>query len=286
MQIAAMIFTGALTVLLPLGLMAFYHRRGGSWAAFFTGAGTFFVFAMVLEQLLHALVLASPLGGIIQGNIWLYGLYGGLAAGIFEETGRLLAFRFLLKKHTAPATALAYGAGHGGIEAVLTVGLTMLSNLLLLAMLKSGTVTDPAVREAAEAVAAVPAGMFLWAALERLAAVAIHVCCSVLVFTAVRQAGKRWLFPVAVGAHAALDFLAVTVNALAGTAPAELATAAFAALTVCFTAWVYRNLKNMPKPLDLPPGGSGTIKERGGVSGEDQRGGGPGGGHQKEHPLL
>ena len=34
-----------------------------------------------MEQLFHGLVLFSGIGAVIQGNIWLYGLYGGLAAG-------------------------------------------------------------------------------------------------------------------------------------------------------------------------------------------------------------
>lgn len=46
-------------------------------------------------------------------------------------------------------TALAYGVGHGGIEAMLIVGLTMVSNVALLLLAESGTVTDPTVLEAA-----------------------------------------------------------------------------------------------------------------------------------------
>ncbi len=249
MQTAAIAFTGLLTLALPLGLMLWYRRMGGRWSDFFTGAGTFVLFALVLEQLLHTLVLRSPLGGAVQNTIWLYGLYGGLAAGLFEETGRFVAFRFFLKKHTAPATALAYGAGHGGAEAVLVVGVTMVNNLLLLSMLQSGAITDPAVLSAAQAVAAAPAGMFLWAALERVAAVALHVCNSVLVFVAVRQPGKGRLFCVAVLAHAAVDFLAVVLNATAGVAAAELATVAVTALVACLATKVYQNLQKIqPSP--------------------------------------
>ena len=247
MQIAAIVFTGLLTPALPLGLMLWYHRKGGRWSAFWVGAGTFIVFALVLEQALHALVLGSPLGGAIQGNIWLYGLYGGLAAGLFEETGRLIAFRSLLKKHTAPATALAYGAGHGGAEAVLVVGAAMLNNLLVLLLAGSGAVTDPAVLSAAETVAAVPVWTFLWTALERVLAVALHVSNSVLVFAAARRPGKGWLYLAAVLLHTGANFLAVTLNAKAGIAAAEAATAAVAVLAACLAGIVYQNLKKAQK---------------------------------------
>ena len=61
------------------------------------GAAVFIVFALVLETILNQIVLKGPHGAAITGNIWYYALYGGLAAGIFEETGRFLAMKFLLK---------------------------------------------------------------------------------------------------------------------------------------------------------------------------------------------
>ena len=68
---------------------------------------------------------------VIRGNIWLYALYGGLMAGLFEETGRYLAFSFALKKYRAKnVNALMYGAGHGGFEAIVIVGLTMINNIV------------------------------------------------------------------------------------------------------------------------------------------------------------
>ena len=88
----------ALTAIVPLGVMAFLRGRGGRWRDFLVGAGTFFLFALVLEQILHTLVFTSPLGPVLQGNIWLYGLYGGLAAGVFEEAGRFAAFKLVLRE--------------------------------------------------------------------------------------------------------------------------------------------------------------------------------------------
>ena len=86
------------------------------------GAGVFFVFALVLESMVHQVVLQGPNGKIILDNIWYYALYGGLAAALFEETGRFLAMKFVLKKEPGTAlTAVGYGIGHGGIEMLLIV---------------------------------------------------------------------------------------------------------------------------------------------------------------------
>ncbi|MDE6282170.1 MAG: YhfC family intramembrane metalloprotease, partial [Oscillospiraceae bacterium] len=122
--IAAIVAVIILVIAVPLGIMLFLRKRGGAWTTFLIGAGTFILFAMILEQLFHGPVLFSGIGAMIQGNIWLYGLYGGLAAGLFEETGRFLAFRFALRRRQDRITSLTYGIGHGGIEAFLIAGLT------------------------------------------------------------------------------------------------------------------------------------------------------------------
>ena len=96
------------------------------------GAAVFLVFALVLESTVHRLVLTGERGALIQGNIVYYALYGGLMAGLFEETGRFLAMKFLLKKHpAAPGAGVAYGLGHGGAEMLLLFGLSMISTFSL-----------------------------------------------------------------------------------------------------------------------------------------------------------
>lgn len=242
LSILAMLFTLVFSVVFPVGLMLRFRKKGGKWSAFFTGAVAFILSAMVLESIFHNLVFLTPLWAILQDNIWLYGLYGGLAAGVFEETGRFFAFKLLLKKEREPVTALSYGIGHGGIEAILLVGLTMVSNLVLAAMAASGGITDPAVLELAEQMLSTPAGMFLWAAFERLGAIILHLSLSVLVFAAVRVPGKKWLFPAAILIHAALDFIAVAANAKLPVAAMEFMVLILALIAALFAGRVYRAL--------------------------------------------
>ena len=55
-------------------------------------------------------------------------------AGIFEETGRFLAFKTVLrKKQGKDINALMYGAGHGGFEAAALLGITMINNIIYFA---------------------------------------------------------------------------------------------------------------------------------------------------------
>lgn len=239
--IAAIIFVIILTIAVPLGVMFFLAKSGGSWKDFLVGAATFIVFALILERILHLLVLQSGVGVAIQGNIWLYGFYGGLAAGVFEETGRLLAFRFVLRDRTARITSLAYGIGHGGIEAFLVAGLTMASNLILGLTYTHGGAVPSEIIPAIEALLAIPAPTFLWSGFERLSAMALHMALSVLVFASVRT-GRRWLYPAAILIHAAVDFMAVVANAFLPIAATELLVLLFTAIAALWAARVYKSL--------------------------------------------
>lgn len=240
LTIAAISLTLALTILLPLGVMLFLRKRGGSWAAFLTGAGTFILFALVLEPVLHNLVLRSGAGAVIQGNILLYGLYGGLAAGIFEETGRFLAFRFFLRNRRGRITALSYGIGHGGIEAFLLVGLTMAANLVL-GLSAGNPALTPEAAAAVESLTAAPASLFLWSGLERISAMALHMSNSVLVFAGLRT-GKWQMFPAAVLIHASINFAAVVSNAYLPVAATEGLVLALTAAAAVWAAGIYKKL--------------------------------------------
>lgn len=185
------------------------------------GAGVFVLFALVLETILHQVVLKGSIGPTITGNVWYYALYGGLAAGIFEETGRFLAMKFLLKDEPSGAkTAVAYGIGHGGIEMLIIFGFSMVSNLIIASMINLGQADTilsalPADTQAqmqgtfAQFETSTP-GTFLTGVWERTSAIILQVGLSVFVWTAVRKGGKwLWLFPAAILIHFLVDASAV-----------------------------------------------------------------------------
>ena len=95
-------------ILIPVGLLVFFKKKYRvSVKSLFIGCAVMLLFALILEQIVHAVVLGSQAGDIIKNHIWLYALYGGMMAGIFEESGRFLAMRFLLKKeHDHPRLRL------------------------------------------------------------------------------------------------------------------------------------------------------------------------------------
>lgn len=192
------------SVVFPIGLLIWWKKKTGSglWP-FLAGALCFFLFANTLEALLHQLVLGGSLSAVVYGSPVLYMLYGSFAAGIFEETGRLFGFRVLLKNRREKRCAVAYGIGHGGIEVFLTVGVAYLLYILTLCGLSLGdAATDAAMLEAAGSISV---GTALLAMAERVSAVLVHTGLSMLMFTAVKAEGKKWLYPVSICLHALAD---------------------------------------------------------------------------------
>lgn len=221
----------AVPVCLAVYLVRRHHAR---LSTILIGAGTFIVFALVLESILHQLVLKGPSGAAILDNTLLYALYGGLAAGVFEETGRFLSMKFLMKKEPSkPLPGIAYGVGHGGVEMLIIFGITMIGNLVLSAMVNSGqadALFASAPEEAAVQLQAqldqlqtTGAGTWLVGLWERFSALVLHLGLSLLVWVAVRKGGKwLWLFPAAILLHALVDAGAVLLQKSAGMVPIEL----------------------------------------------------------------
>ena len=211
---------------LPVALFIYYRRvKKADVLPFFIGCAVMVLFAFVLEALVKKLILDSEAGAAIQGNIWLYGLFGGAMAGIFEETGRFLAFKTVLRGQRGnDANALMYGAGHGGIEAIAVLGITSVNNLLYSVMINSGNLSlltaslpeevlgqvDTAVRALVET----PSWHFLMGSAERIFAVVIQISLSVLVWFAAKKKDRILLYPAAILLHLIVDAATVILSGL------------------------------------------------------------------------
>lgn len=213
----------ALSVGVPIALLivgkAKFQARISS---FLIGAGAFLLFAMILEQLMHLLVI-QVCGLNAQSDPWLYYVYAAAAAAVFEETGRILAMKLWMKKWLDFPNALMYGFGHGGMEAVLIGGLTNISTLCSMLMINSGamqktlgTLSTEAAAQTTEKLSslwATPAPLFFVSGIERIGAMILHIGLSLLIYRAVTS-GKRGIAALAYAIHFAVDFFAVACAAV------------------------------------------------------------------------
>lgn len=206
--------------IIPVILFLYFRKKkNADIVSFFVGCLVMLVFVFTLESIVHQIVLGSSVGESIRNNIGLYALYGGLMAGLFEETGRFIAFQTVLRnKRDRDINALMYGAGHGGFEAVMLLGFSMISNLVMAVMINSGnisamtgTLSGNALEQLKTVFATLvttPSYMFLIGIIERVFAVTLQIALSVLVWFSVKNKNRWYLYPAAILIHFLVDAVA------------------------------------------------------------------------------
>ncbi len=227
---AAMGGGALLAFLIPVGIAVFWIlKKKEKLTTVFAGAATFLIFALFLEKpIQNALLFPTQMGlpehafsRMINARPVLWALAVGLFPGVFEETGRLVAYKTVLRRRKNRETSVSHGIGHGGVEVMAILGLTYITDIAYGVMINTGALQgliDKAAElapEQAEALAAAAGQLaFLSAAdvglafLERALAFLFHVGASILVFYACRDKGRGWLYPLAILLHTALDFIA------------------------------------------------------------------------------
>ncbi|WP_107310530.1 YhfC family intramembrane metalloprotease [Burkholderia metallica] len=202
---------GLVALLAPAWLAIAWRRRTQvPWRVFFYGMLTFFVFQPVL-RMSWQIPLYRWLAHDPRWHLPML-VFAALTAGLFEECGRWVAFRYLLpKRHDAP-TAVMLGLGHGGLEAMLLVGVGFLALDTGYLLAHAGVV----IPEGAQSlIGAQFAGMTLaspfLALCERVSAMAVHVGLSLIVLQAFVRGTKRWL-AYAIAFHFLFDLAAVLLT--------------------------------------------------------------------------
>ena len=217
--ILSLILMIVLGLVIPFGVAVWWIKtRKEKATTVLLGAATWFVFAMILETVPKAILFnpALAVGKAVTESVVLYTVCGALLAGLFEETGRLLVFRTLLRKRTNRETAVSHGVGHGGMEAFFTLTVGGLQNAVFAVLIGTGKLqaiidqvagsgADVAALQALpEQLAALTPGTVCLSAAERVFAMLLHVGLSVIVFCAVQQS-KPLLYISAIILHALFD---------------------------------------------------------------------------------
>lgn len=263
----AMLQTGVLAITIPVVLIVawkMYTKR--NLVPFWVGIMVFIAFSRMLEMIPHSLFLLSsnPVSKAINGNVVLYVIYAATVAALFEETGRYLAFRFVLTKHPNKETAVTYGIGHGGIECVLVLGVTYIQYYAYGQLINSGSMDKmlSAYKDSSQSVDAlnqlitnikgVTKMTCYMADLERISAMMVQIALSILVFQAVYVAGKKYMYWVAVALHFLMDVpAALYQKGVLKLLPTEIILFVYAALVLALGVKIYQGLKTGGTPADV-----------------------------------
>ncbi len=240
---------GLLMLATPLLIGAYIARRyGAEWGLFGAGALTF-----VLSQVLHipfnALVsrFLPPVEveGALSVNLIVVAVFLGLSAGVFEEVGRYITFRYWRKDARLWKDGMMVGAGHGGIESLI-IGLIFTANIIVLLGFSRGYFVSLI---PAEAMADVQAQVqelvgLAWyekvlGGVERVLAITLHLSLSLMVLRSVKQRSLAWLL-IAILWHALFNAVAVVLSRLTAAVVVEAVLALFA-LASLLLIWRWRN---------------------------------------------
>ena len=246
---------GILAVLFPIVLLIIWKlKTKAKLVPFWVGLLVFPVFALLLEggcAFVITLIDKKTLG-LLSEPLPLY-IFSAAMAGIFEETGRLVGMKTLMRKYKDKRDAVTYGIGHGGIESILLIGGAAALTLFIALFTNAGMLelftanyNDELKETFLTSVRTMTENHFstyMLGFFERISAVILHVSLSVIVFTGVRIKGKLWHFPLAIFLHFAADCTVIFPHVL-GT-PLWLFELIFFVISVALavvTAIYYRSL--------------------------------------------
>jgi uncharacterized membrane protein YhfC len=266
--IAAIVFD----ILYPLALGLLVRRRlGASWRYFGYGALIFILFQLV-SRVPITIAIQSLIAAQLQASrtalvAWIAIL--SLTAGLFEEFGRYVGYRWLMKREEKTwAKGVMYGLGHGGIESMLLIaGLVAITLIQALALSRADLSTLPLTPEQRAlatqqlaAIAAQPGWAPLLGAWERLWTIPLHVALSVMVLQVFRRGSIAWLW-LAILAHALANLLGAGITPMLGLTgmAALLVPEAIITLLGMLSLWVIWALREPTEANDERPDAATSI---------------------------
>ena len=223
-SIPALTITIILLIVITVGFFIYWYVKNKQQiniSYLIAGIVGFYVSARILELGVHyfCIIMDNPVSRFITGNTAAYVLYGVTMAGVFEECGRYIVLKYILKKNRTPENSVLYGIGHGGFEilAVILPSLitclvcaVMFSSMPLDAALKALNITEETASAAfpgVQSAAVFDYGMMAMNVIERVFAMLLHISLTVIVFYGVVSGRKRYL-PLAILLHMLMDTFA------------------------------------------------------------------------------
>lgn len=212
-----------ISLILPIVLLVIFaakNKKQGIVSAWLLGAAGFFVTQILIRlPILTVLQTQSWFMDAANNHLFLYAFGLAFTAGLFELAGRFAVAK-LMAKNLTYKRSLAAGLGHGGIEAMILIGMTYVNNLLYIFMINTGTFDTMLAQTAAmgvdvsqlelirEQFLTYPPVMFLLGGVERILAMTAHVGMSMLVCYGVARKKVLPCVLLCLGIHTFIDLTA------------------------------------------------------------------------------
>jgi len=204
-----MVITLVISVFLPIFLWVFFAKKDkGISLAILAGSLGFVVPQLLIRiPILQFLSSNSSWMDFAARNIALYLAVIALSAALFETVGRYLVFKLFLRRKLSFYAGLGAGIGHGGVESIVLVGLSYVSNLTVSIMFNMGALSNvPGIEDTVAILINTPATSFLAAGFERAFTIAFHIALSVILCLFMSKKKTAIGFIICVVSHTAVDF--------------------------------------------------------------------------------
>lgn len=275
-----LIFTYPLGILLVLalviGLGVYLTRKFNlRWRLFWIGGALFILsqvlhipFNIAMDRLFDRGILPLPPE---EFQLLFSAVFLGLSAGLFEELTRYAGYRWWAKEARSWPQGLLFGAGWGGMEAIIFFVVVMLLNYIIFMALRTVDLTSmlpPAqlipLQQGLDLFWGVAWYDSMLGALERMLVLPVQMALSVMVLQVFTRGQSRWLW-FAIGWHALLDAAAVLSVRQLGAYATEGILAIFTLLSIGIIFLLRGNEPEpgeeelepagdeLPEPINLPP---------------------------------
>ncbi|MBO6000015.1 MAG: YhfC family intramembrane metalloprotease [Lachnospiraceae bacterium] len=221
------LFVSFMVPILGVVIFTLRNKKKGIPGAWIAGAFGFYIAQILFRfPILNYMSEAGVLQRMQSASLVLYALFMALTAALFETTARFAVAKIIEKRGLSYKRSIAAGMGHGGIESMILIGMTYVSNLTYIAMIGNGTfdqVVEEAVAsgidvtellEAKEVLINTSGFIFALAGYERLMTMVLHVFLTVLICYFVIQKQSPKGFVLCFLAHGFVDFVTGYVGML------------------------------------------------------------------------
>ena len=214
------ILTLFISLILPILILIIFsirNKKQGILSAWLLGAAGFLVTQILIRlPILTVLQSQSWFLNFAQDHLFGYAFSLAFTAGVFELAGRFAVAKIMEKKLTYNRS-LAAGFGHGGIEAMILIGMTYVNNLIYIFMINSGAFDTMLAQSAAMGVDVTQLELirtqlqstspllFALAGIERLLAMTGHTAMSLIVCYGVAHKKALPCALICLGIHTLMD---------------------------------------------------------------------------------
>ncbi len=252
--IAMIILDLFICFVLPIIVFVFIQRRyKKTFKSFILGALAFFISQIVLRiPIINSLLPQFAWYNVFQIKYpYLYWIFLGLTAGIFEEIGRLILIKLFMKKNHRFVDGITFGLGHGAIEAMIITGLSFVNILIFSIMINTGTFEANLSNLPQATVSAIhyqctsitPLNTIL-GGIERIIAMGIHIGLTMIIFEGVRKNKTCLYLIIAILVHGAIDASIGFMSQMFGFSTLAMEVV-FAVISISLMIYVFKSKKRV-----------------------------------------